>query len=116
LRTRGPHSRTLTRIKCAKLNSRRICRLRHYTTQGINFPDQMALANTANGRVATHLTDGFYAMGQQQRRRATTGRRQGSLGSGVSTTDHNDIECSLLFHNDSYFKDVSKPIGNRALY
>jgi hypothetical protein len=64
LRTRGPNRRSLTRVQGTKLDSRSIGRACHHATERINFFDQVTFAYPADGRVATHLSDGFNAVRQ----------------------------------------------------
>ena len=66
LRTGGAHCRPLARIQYTKLDSCLIGRLRHGAAEGVNFLDQMPFADSAYGRVARHLAQGFDAVCQQQ--------------------------------------------------
>ena len=60
--------------------------------QGVDLPDEVGLADPADGRVTGHLTDGFDALGEQQRPRPDTGRSSGGFGTGMSGTNDDHIE------------------------
>jgi hypothetical protein len=68
-----------------------VCRSAHQSIQGVDFPHQVAFADSADGWVAGHLTHSRQRMGQQQRPRARSGSRPGGLAPGVSGADNDDI-------------------------
>ena len=78
-------------IKQAELNTSNIRHSAHQAIQRINLAHQMALANTANGRIARHFADCLELMGQQHRARAITRRRRRRFATGVPATNNNDI-------------------------
>src|SRR3546814_3809149 len=55
LTPRGPHRRALARVERAPLDAGVIGCLRHHPTEGVDFLDQMTLADATDRRVATHL-------------------------------------------------------------
>ena len=59
LRTRGAHRRALAGVEHAKLNAAAIGRGRHGAAERIDFFDQMAFADAADGRIARHLAQRF---------------------------------------------------------
>ena len=88
----GAHGRAFGSVEDAKLNARLIGGQGHGAAHGVNLFDQMALANAADRRVATHLAQGFNVVRQQQRCAAHARRGQGGLGPGVSAADHNHVK------------------------
>ena len=66
----------------------------HQATQGIDFADELALADAADCRVARHLAD-LSQIAADQRRGYTHARGRGcSLDTGVPAADDNDLEIS----------------------
>src|SRR5256885_3802760 len=55
--TRCPNRRTLLGIEHPKLQTSHVCGLSHLAAKSIDFTYQMPLGQTANSRVARHLTD-----------------------------------------------------------
>ena len=98
LSTCGAHRRTFRRIENAELDTGFIGGRGHGTAQRIDFFNQVAFADTANRWVATHHTQRFHAVRQQQRARTRAGRRQRSFGSGMAATDNNHIKTIRKFH------------------
>ncbi len=72
--------------------------LRHQTAQCINLAGQMTLANTADGRVATHLANCFQVLREQQGSRPHA--RSGSAGFSacMSTANNNDVKILRVTH------------------
>ena len=62
-----PHGRALARIERTKLDAGAIDCPRHGSTERVDLPRQVALANAANGRVAAHLPEAFPAVRDKQR-------------------------------------------------
>jgi len=60
------HGRAFTAVQHTKLDATQIGSRGHRAAEGIDFLDQMAFANATDGRVATHGTEGFHVMRQQQ--------------------------------------------------
>src|SRR5450631_11346 len=101
LRARGAHRRPLARIQGTKLYTRMIGRTRHRAAQGIDFANQMALADSADGGVAAHLPQGIDALREEQRTQAHACRRQRSLGAGMAAAHHDDLEGVCECHDSS---------------
>ena len=112
LGARRAYGRALRCVERTELNARPVDGLRHGASKSVDFLRQVALADTADGRVAAHLADGFNAVSQQQRTRTGTRRGQRGLGACMSATDDDDVKCMCLFHNVS----VQARNQNRALY
>jgi hypothetical protein len=66
LRARRAHRRTLARIENPELDACCIGRLGHRPAQGIDFLDQMPLADAADRRVAAHRAECLQVVRQQQ--------------------------------------------------
>ena len=98
LGTSGTHRRPLAAVENAELDATPVRRQRHGATEGVDLLYQMPLADTSNGRVATHLADGFDVVGQQQCVRTHARRRKRSLGAGMAATDYNHIEVLRVPH------------------
>jgi hypothetical protein len=75
------------------LNTGAIGRPAHHTAERIDFLDQMSLADTADGRIATHLSQRLDVMRQQQRARTETRGRQRRFGAGMAAADDDHIKC-----------------------
>ena len=93
-----PHRRPLAGVEDAELDTCPIHRPRHEATEGVDLLDQMAFADPANCRIATHLADGFDVVRQEQGSHAHAGCRQGRFGSGMATADDDDIVTRLRGH------------------
>jgi hypothetical protein len=92
LRASGAHRRPFARVERAELNARPIRRMCHGSTQGIDFPDEMAFANAPDRGVTAHLSERFDALREQQRAHTHAGRRKGSFGAGMTAADHNNLK------------------------
>ncbi len=86
-RTAGP----LLAVQGAELNARLIGGARHRAAQGIDFLDQVALADAADGRVAAHLPQRLDIVREQQRAQAHARSRQRGFGAGMAAADHDDL-------------------------
>ena len=71
----------------------------HRTAEGVDFLDQMTLADTTDGRVAAHLTQCFDIVGEQQCFHTHAGSRQRSLRTGMTATYHYHVKTTWKFHN-----------------
>ena len=58
LRARALNGRPLGPVQHPELNAGRVGDAAHQSVERVDLPDQVALAQTANRRVAGHLTDG----------------------------------------------------------
>jgi len=94
----SPYSRALAGIEYPELDPSAVCSLSHRATQCINFLHQVTFADTANGRVAGHLPQGFNIMGQQQGFTAHARRRQTGFSAGMATAYHDYVELVGVLH------------------
>jgi hypothetical protein len=85
-------------VQNTKLNATFIRGQGHGTPQGVNFFDQVAFADTTNGRVAAHLTQGLDVVGQQKRFATHARRRQRSLGPCMATANNDHIKFLWIKH------------------
>ena len=99
LRPRGAHGRAFAAIENAKLDAAFVRGQRHRAAQCVHFFDQMALANAANRRVAAHLAQGFYVVGQQQGFAAHAGSSQRGFGARVPATDDDHVKNLGVVHS-----------------
>ncbi|MND88127.1 hypothetical protein D3C80_801420 [compost metagenome] len=92
LAARAAHGGALGAVQQAELDAGHVGQPTHDTVQGVDLAHQMALAQTADGRVAAHLADSFQLLGQQQG--AGAGARRGGcrLAAGVAAADDDDVE------------------------
>ncbi len=91
LSTGAVHGGTLPPIEHAKLDAGRVDGPAHGAPERVDFTDDLALSDSANGRIATHLTNRI-TVGRQQRGLCTESRsREGGLGTGMSSPDHNYV-------------------------
>jgi hypothetical protein len=64
LRARRPYRRPTRGIQKTELDANRVGDLAHYSTQSIDFPDEMAFGNAANRGIAGHLGDEIDVQGK----------------------------------------------------
>jgi hypothetical protein len=70
----------------------------HAAAQGIDLADEVSLTDTAEGGVATHLTQGLDALREQQGATTDPGCGERGLGSGMAAADDDDIERVGVSH------------------
>ncbi len=97
--TRGAYGRALAAVQDAELDAAFVGGQRHGAAQGIDFLDQMALADPADGGVAAHLAQGFHIVGQQQRLHAHACSRECGLGAGMAAADHDHVKTGREIHH-----------------
>ena len=100
LRTGGAYRRALAGVENAKLNACLVGGQCHGPAHRVHLFDQMALADAANRRIATHLSQGFNVVAQQQGFAAHARSSQCCLGSGMATTNNNDIKFLGVQHGE----------------
>ncbi len=106
---RATHSGTLPAVQDTKLDAAGITDPAHQTIEGIDFADQMALAETADRGIAGHRTDGREAMSDQRGSRTHSGRRGSGFTAGVAAANHDDIEAlSLCSHGRTSSSEAGK--------
>ena len=98
LGARRSHGRPFRGIEDAELDAGLIGGRRHRTAQRIDIAHQMALADTADRRVAAHRPECVEVVRQQQRVRTRPRRGKRSFGAGVTAADDDDIETGGVKH------------------
>ena len=98
LSARCANGRAFGAVQDSKLNAAFIGCDAHGTTQSVHLFDQVALANTANGRVATHLAQGFDIVRQQKCLTTHARSRQSSFGAGMATANDDHIKFLWVKH------------------
>ena len=101
LRARGTDSRALAAVENAELDAGLVGGGGHRATKSVDFLDQMALADAADRRVATHLPQRFDVVGQQQRAAAHAGSGQCRFGAGMAATHNDHVEFLRVQHRPS---------------
>ena len=91
------HSRALAAIQQAKLNAGGITSPTDNAVEGVDLADQVALADTAHGRVARHLANGIGAMGHERHVGANPRCSRCGLGAGMAAADYDNVELVLSF-------------------
>ena len=92
LRPRRADRRALAGVEHAELDAGLVGDLGHLAAERVNFADELALRQAADGRIAGHLADLVGAEGDQERAAAHPRRRQRRLAAGVSGADDDDVE------------------------
>ncbi len=113
LAARRAHGRTLGCVQRAPLDAGAIGRHGHRAAEGVDFLDQMTLADAADGRIAAHLAEGFDIVGQQQGARTQTRGGERGLGAGMAAADddHIVVVCAVGHDADSA---ASRPLKLRG--
>ena len=93
LGARTAHGRALAAVEHAKLDAAGIGHAAHQAVERIDLAHQVALAETADGRIAGHGADGRGAMRDQRRLRAHARGRGRGLAAGMPAADHDDVEA-----------------------
>ena len=84
--------RALAPVQDPELDAGPIRRPGHHPVEGVDLPDQMALAQPADGGIAGHLADGRRVMGDQQGPRPTPRRGRRGLAAGVPAAHDDDVK------------------------
>ena len=107
LRSRRLNRRTTRSIEQPKLNAGAINDAAHDAAERVNLAHEMAFRNSANRRIARHLTDQIEIQRNQTGFRAESRRGRRRLAARVAGADHNYIKYFIKRHD--YF-----PIQNVA--
>ena len=108
------HRRALAPVEKPELDAGPVCRHAHDPVKGINLSHQMALAQSADCRIARHGADGIRAEGDQGRPGTCARRRRRCLGPGVPAPDHDDIEMFHVKHSYFPIQKLAKISPRRA--
>ena len=95
------YRRAFASVQNPKLYPAVVCGQGHGAAEGIDFLDQMAFANAADGRIAGHLAQRFDVMGQQQGFSTHARRRQARFGTSVAAADDDNVELLGVIHGKS---------------
>ena len=93
-----PHRGTLAGVEGAEVDAAVVRAHRHRPTEGVDFLDEVPLADPADGRVAAHLPESFDALREQQRLRPGPRRGERRLGAGMAAADDDHVECPVVEH------------------
>jgi len=86
------HCRPFAAVEHAAVDPRPVRRARHESVEHVELPHKVALADTTDRRVARHLADIFGSEGHQSDARASAGCSSGSLATGVTGSDDENVE------------------------
>jgi hypothetical protein len=90
--------------------------LSHLSAQGVYLSDQVALGESAYGRIAAHLRDGIQVSCQEKGSETHSCRGERGLHSRVSGSNHNNIILTfhlqfpaVLIYGDIHFPKLASP-------
>jgi hypothetical protein len=86
------HSWAFSTIENTELDAAEIGDPRHKAIQSVDFPNQMALSKTTNGRITRHSAYSAKSLSYDDRLCAHTSRRSGSFAAGVAAANHHNVE------------------------
>jgi len=92
LRARTADSRAFAAVQNAELDAALIGDAAHQAVQSVDFPDQMALAEAADGRIAAHGADGRESVRHQGRLRSHTRSRGRGFTAGMAAANYDNVE------------------------
>ena len=92
----GSNSRPSRSVQATKLDGGRIRDARHLSTQRIDLPHDLALAQTADGRVARHLSHTLPIDRQEQGVHPKPRRSQRGLATGMARAHHHHLGSQVL--------------------
>jgi hypothetical protein len=88
---RRPHRRAFGSVEHPKLDTSQISGPSHDAAENVDFSDDGALGNPADGRIAGHLADGLEVLSEKKSPGTPTGRHRGRLSPGVTAADDDDV-------------------------
>src|SRR3954453_5535792 len=91
LRPCGANRRALGCIQGPELDARLVRSDGHRAAQGVDLPDEMTFADTADRGVAGHLAERFDAVREEERLATDASSRQRGFGTGMTAADHDDV-------------------------
>ena len=98
LRARCANGRAFGAVQDSKLDAALIRCDAHGTTQSVHLFHKVALANTANRRVAAHLAQGFDVVRQQKCLATHARSRQCGFGAGMAAANDDHIKFLWVKH------------------
>src|SRR5437868_11463136 len=90
--------RTFAGIQAFKLNAGFICRQSHLSAKDIDLTHHVALCETADRGVATHVGNAIQVGSDDQSSQTQTGGGKTSFNTGMAGAHYNDIKC-ICSHN-----------------
>ena len=99
LGARPAHRRTLAAVEHPELDSAAVRDAAHEPVERIDLADQVALAQTADRRIARHRADGRERVRDQRGRRAHARSRGRGFTAGMAAAHDDDVEPRLHFQN-----------------
>ena len=99
---KGPDGGAFALVQRPVLDAGFIGGLGHLTAQGVDLPDQMALAGAADGGVAGHIAHCVQVDGEAEGAKAQAGGGQSGLNAGMACAYHGHIKyTSVIVHISS---------------
>ena len=92
----GPDCGALPPVQHPVLDAGLVRRLGHLAAQGVDLPDQVALARAAHGGVAGHIAHRVQVDGEANGFQPHPGGGQGGFYPGVARADHGDVKLSRV--------------------
>src|SRR6202011_5296391 len=89
---RGAYGRSFTGVQGSELYSASIRGARHGPAERIYLPDQMALADASNGRIAAHLAERLDALSQQESAHAHSSGCQCRFRAGMAAANDDYVK------------------------
>ena len=89
---RALHRAALAAVEHAIVDRGGVGGAAHQPVKGINLAHKMPLAQTADGRVATHGADGVQVERDERHACAHAGGNSGGLYAGMAAADHDDVK------------------------
>ena len=98
LRARGPDCRTARCVQQPELDADRVGDFAHDAAEGIDFANEVAFRDAADGRVAGHLRDEIDVECKEGSLQSHAGGSHGGLTSGVTSADYDHVEFFGKLH------------------
>jgi len=95
LDARPLHCLALGRVQHPVVYGRCITSSGDHAVKGVDLPDQMAFAQSANGRITRHGPNRSLIEGDKRRSRAASRADRRRLNAGVSATDHDYVKHDM---------------------
>src|SRR5580658_2581267 len=107
----APDGGTAGGVEQAKLDADRVCDLAHNAAESVDFADQMALGDAADGGVAGHLGDQVEVHGDDRRLEAHARGGHGRFAAGVACADYGDVELFGEAHSSLIVRSQNSAVG-----
>ena len=79
-------------VEDTKLDAGGVGDAAHQAVERVDFADEMAFAESADGRIAGHRANRSGGMGEEGRAGAHARGRGGGLAAGMAAADHDDVK------------------------